>query len=505
MEKLTAQLIHGFAGACLSKRYDNAVNTPKCHLEWWETCCSTDELVAIAAPRRHGKSTAVTHAYGLASVLFRERRFVLLVSDTETQAVNFLNDIKEELRNNDDIIELFQVKGFIKDTETDIIVEMQDGHQFRIMTRGAEQRVRGLKWNQMRPDLIICDDLEGDEQVLNKERREKFRKWFNAALLPCRAKHGIVRVVGTVLHLDSLLNRILPEDSNRYTVKEPLKSYDSRKRGYVWKSIRYRAHSEDWTQLLWPEMYDKSFFEHLKEDLTNQGIPEVYAQEYLNYPIDESTAFFKRDDFKEIPGYQLDRIKDGSRNLIYYAACDFAVSTAARSDYTVIAICGVDDRGTMNIIDVRRGRWDSLQIIDEIFAVHRMYTPELFAVERGAIEKALGPILRSEMVRRNSYINLHPLTPTTDKQMRARGIQARLRAGGIQFDKTQSWYSDLEDEMVRFPKARHDDQVDALSWLGLVADEVRHANTKEEDAEEEYNLSLYESALDEGRSHITGY
>ena len=159
---LSAELINGFSASLLAKRFDNVQRTPDFHLELWELCCSSNPYVAIAAPRAHAKSTAVTHAYTLASVLFRDRRFVVLVSDTETQASNFLNDIKEELRNNDDLIELFQIKGFKKDTETDIIVECMDGHTFRIIVRGAEQRVRGLKWMQMRPDLIICHERDTD-------------------------------------------------------------------------------------------------------------------------------------------------------------------------------------------------------------------------------------------------------------------------------------------------------------------------------------------------------
>lgn len=498
---LSADLIHGFAASMLAKRYDNATRTPAFHLELWNLFCDSHPLVAMAAPRGHGKSTAVTHVCTLAAVLFRERRFVVIVSDTETQASNFLNDIKEELRNNDDLIELFQIKSFKKDTETDIIVECADGHSFRIMVRGAEQRVRGLKWMQMRPDLIICDDLEGDEQVQNKERREKFRKWFNGALLPCRSKHGIVRIVGTVLHLDSLLNRLLPEDSHPSSVVEPLKTWS--KARTAWKSVRYRAHTEDFKHLLWPEMYNAEFFRLKKEDMTSQGIPEVYAQEYLNYPIDESTAYFKRDDFTEIAPKDLDDIKYQQKNVNYYAAVDFAVSTQERSDFTVIAIAAMDDRGIMNVVDIRRGRWDSLETINEIFAVHRKYNPDLFVVERGAIEKAIGPILRAEMVARNQYLRLHPMTPTKDKLTRARSIQARLRSGGIKFDKTASWYGELEDEMVRFPKARHDDQVDAVSWLGLTVDEMHHALSKAEIEEEEYQYEV--RSTDQGRSLTCGY
>jgi len=498
---ITSELIHGFAASLLAKRYDNATRTPKFHLELWDAFCDKHPLVAIAAPRAHGKSTAVTHACTLASVLFRDRRFVVLVSDTESQASNFLNDIKEELRNNEDLIELFQVKGFKKDTETDIIVELADGYTFRIVVRGAEQRIRGLKWMQMRPDLIVCDDLESDEQVQNKERREKFRKWFNGALLPCRSKHGIVRIVGTVLHLDSLLNRLLPEDSNKSSVVEPLRTWS--KSRAAWKAIRYRAHNEDFSQLLWPDMYDAEFFRSKKEDMTNQGIPEVYAQEYLNYPIDESTAYFRRDDFNEIPLKELDAIKHKEKNVNYYATVDFAVSTAERSDYTVIAIAAMDERGILNLVDIRRGRWDSLETINEMFAVHKKYDPELFGVERGAIEKAIGPILRAEMVSRGQYLRLHPMTPTKDKQTRARSIQARLRSGGIKFDKTAHWYGEFEDEMVRFPKARHDDQVDAVSWLGLMIDDMHNALSQEEEEEAEYQEDSQH--MQAGRSACTGY
>lgn len=500
-------MVEGFAGSLLSKRYDGATPTPECHKEWWGLCCSNSSQVAIAAPRRHGKSTAVTHAYALAAVLFRTRKFVVIVSDTETQASLFLNDIKEELSNNEDLIELFGVKRLKKDTETDVIVEFNDGYTARFMVRGAEQRVRGLKWPQasvtLRPDLIICDDLEGDEQVQNKDRREKFRRWFFGALIPCKSKTGVIRVVGTVLHLDSLLNRLLPEDSAKTSVIESLRTYSVAPRA-PWKSVRYRAHDEDFSHILWPSMWTREALEDVRQEFVDQGMPEVYSQEYLNYPIDEATSYFKRDDFNEIPKFELDAIKYKEKALIYYAAVDFAISQSERSDYTVIAIAGMDDRGLMYIVDIRKGRWDALEIVDEMFSVQKKYDPHLFITEKGAIEKAIGAILRSEMSRRGTYLNLYPMTPTKDKQARARSFQARLRGGGVKFDKGASWYPDYEDELVRFPKSRHDDQVDASSWLGLVIDQVHSASTLEEMAEEDYR-SMMKDNLEEGRSHVTGY
>ena len=115
----------------------------------------------------HAKSTALTYSYTLACVLFRERSYVLIVSDTVSQASQFLSDIKTTLAENEQIRSLFKIKEFIKDTEDNIICTTEDGHMFRIQAKGAEQNLRGLKWNNKRPDLIVCDDLENDEIVMN--------------------------------------------------------------------------------------------------------------------------------------------------------------------------------------------------------------------------------------------------------------------------------------------------------------------------------------------------
>jgi hypothetical protein len=88
---------------------------------------------------------------------------------------------------------------------------MQDGHRFSIMAKGAEQQLRGAKWAAKRPDLIVCDDIEEDECVINKERREKFRKWFFGALLPLRSDTMDSTCGGTILHMDSILERLMPE------------------------------------------------------------------------------------------------------------------------------------------------------------------------------------------------------------------------------------------------------------------------------------------------------
>lgn len=92
---LNAQLLEGFVNGLLRKNFDGASETPDAHREWWELCCSPERYVAIAAPRGHAKSTAITHSYTLASVLFRSSSYVIIVSATSSTSIQFLGDIKK--------------------------------------------------------------------------------------------------------------------------------------------------------------------------------------------------------------------------------------------------------------------------------------------------------------------------------------------------------------------------------------------------------------------------
>ena len=118
---ITAETLEGFVSSVLVSRFDDAAGVPDFHRELWGYACSKDKYVAVAAPRGHAKSTAGTLAYCLASVLFRESKFVVIVSDTETQAAMFLGNIAQELRDNPTILGLFDLKtddkgvAFIKD------------------------------------------------------------------------------------------------------------------------------------------------------------------------------------------------------------------------------------------------------------------------------------------------------------------------------------------------------------------------------------------------------
>lgn len=498
---LTAQAIQGFSESVLGARYDDPKPTPKHHIEIWEACCSDHPQVAIAAPRGSAKSTSITFAYVLACVLFREHQHVLILSSNEELASAFLNDIRLELQENETLIELFGVKRFIKERETEIIVELNGNYRFRIIVKGAEQRMRGMKWERKRPSLVVPDDIEDEELTASDLRREKFRRWFYGAVKPILRDGGKIRMSGTVMHLDSLLMRFMPPNKDPDTVHTPLKTYSTADR--AWKSILYRAHSPDFKHVLWPEMYPESRLREIRRDFAEQGMLDVYGQEYLNDPIDETTSYFRKDDFLPMTELDFETAK------MYYAAGDLAITQNKKSAFTALIIGGLDSQGTLHVVDMRRGRWDSLEIADEMFSIQERWELDAFRLESENIAKSIGPFIYNRMGRvvdgkLQPYINLDASPPTKDKLARAQTIRAMMRAGRVKFNKESDWYADFEEELLHFPKWPYSDQVDSFAWLGLMLMEMSEAPTREEIEDEEWEYD-HQQELELGASLVTGY
>lgn len=503
---LNKDVVKGIVGSLLSTSFDEATESPSFHEECWELCCSSSPKVAIAAPRAHAKTSGITLGYGMSALLFRDRKFMLLVSDTEAQASLFLGAFKQQLQDNQELRDLFDVDVFIKDTETDCIVSFKDGAKFRIIAKGAEQKLRGLIWEGLRPDIILCDDMENDELVMNKDRREKMRRWFYSALLPCMSRSGVIRVVGTILHMDSLLERLMPENQlignqRKFLKFTDLKTWTDKRT--PWRSIRYKAHNKDYNEFLWPQRYDKEYFKLKYADYLLQGIPDAYSQEYLNTPLDDSTAYFKRNDF------QGRTEADKSKKLNNYIAVDLAISEAEKSDYSAFVVAGMDENRVLHVHHVIRERLDAREIVDTLFQLQKHFNPVAIGIEDMQVTKSIGPFLNEDMLRRQVFLNVINLKHGgKDKIARARSIQARMRSGAVKFEKDAEWFQDFQDECVQFPRGKHDDQVDAFAYLGLMLVQLVEAPTEAELIEEDYIEEREEFDRISGRggrSSITGY
>jgi predicted phage terminase large subunit-like protein len=495
---LTAELIEGLVNGLLKKNFDSPAAIPECHREWWRMCCSSRKFVAIAAPRGHAKSTAITHSYVVASILFRERSFILVVSDTESQAVFFVEDIKKEFLDNEDLIRLFGVKGLVKDSQSDVIIEFEDGHQCRIMAKGSGQSLRGCKWDHRRPDLVVGDDLENDEIVMNKERREKFRHWFTGALIPILSKNGAIRLVGTILHADAQLERLMPKIGDKGVIPGRLHyKSDPRK---IWLSAKYQAHDAAMTEALWPEFKSIEWLKRERETFKEQGMLDVWSQEMLNIPLDESTAPFQRRDFIPMDD------QDYERRKLYYIGTDFAPGAKQRGDYSVFVVGGVDENSTLHIVHVVKERMDVKEAEDVLFELVEKYQPEMVFFEGGMLWNAIEVGIKDRMIKTGAWFSYEALSSTQDKVARSSAIRSRMRAGGVRFNKRASWYDDYEAELLGFPRLAHDDQVDGTTILGRGLLRFREAPTDRELSEEAYEDEKIQGGFyEQGREELTGY
>jgi predicted phage terminase large subunit-like protein len=504
---LNKEVMEGFVGSCLVPYFDNPAPFKEFHRDLWEICTDRKEqFVAVCAPRRHSKSTTVTISYTLAACLFRQSKFVIIVSDTISQSVLFLGQIKQILEDSKQIQSLFGLivddKGLVyeKCTEDDIIIRFNDGRKFRIMAKGAEQKLRGLLFEGQRPDLIICDDILNEELVANKDRRDKLRRWFYGSLVPCRSRDGRLILIGTPMNLDDILESLMPSERAKNTIVEDLKVWSTKKTG-MWRTIKYRAHNADFSKILWPEMHSPQSLRELRTELTDQGIPEVYSCEMLCNPVDDSIRYFRKTDFLAMTE------EDKKQDLTYYITADLAISEKDRADYTAIVVGGMDYKGQLHIVHVIRERIAGDEIVKTLIALQRTYQPIAVGIEDTQISKAIGPYLNRAMMEAGVYLNIKMLKPhRQDKIQRARSIQARMRAQGVKFDKDADWWDMFFDECLSFPRAKHDDCVDALAYQGILIDYMSEGLTTEELDEEEYE-EAYERAgfNDVGREATTGY
>ena len=486
--RLTADLIEAFGGTFISPKYDQLCPTPQFHRDAWELYASEEPAVCVVAPRDHAKSSALSMVYILAAVLFRDSDYVILVGSTEDGAAEQLGNITEELMENDDLIREFGVKKFHRTATTDIIVEMADGHRFRVLARGAEQRIRGRLWKGKRPNLLVCDDMEDDEQVENAERRRKFRIWFFRAAKQALSKTGKIRVHGTILHDDSLLSRL--------------------RKNRTWRHLFYAAHTsfDDFSNILWPDRWSEAQLRARRQEFIEDGDSAGYSQEFLNNPLDHSDAFLKKDDFHAM------KEEDYETDKVVCAAADFAVSRADKANRTAFVIGGKDVNNILHHIDVRKGRWDPTEWIDEMFEIQAIHNPTVFWVEDGVIWKSVKSMIYREMQVRDLRINFEAILPVKDKGTRGRSYQRRMRSGQCRFDKKAEWYADFEQENLRFSgsaQATLDDQFDAAALLSRGFDDLTHVEPEDFYTEDEWELERgfwsRPRVMSDGRSQVTGY
>jgi predicted phage terminase large subunit-like protein len=296
-------------------------------------------------------------------------------------------------------------------------------------------------------NLLILDDLvKNAEEAASEAHREHAWDWWRSTARTRLEPGGRVIAIGTRWHEDDIIGRILRE---------------AQAEGEPWRILNLPALAEDLDPLgrmpgeaLWPARYDAAALDRIRREVGAY----YWAAMYQGRPAPLEGGLFKRAWFR----YQ-DPPADG---LLRFAAVDLAASTKQTADYTVVLVLGLRSDGTMFVLDVIRRRLEGPEIISTLKATCRKHGLVFVGVEKAGFQLALIQIARAE------GIPVRELEADKDKVARALAATPFVEAGRVIFPKAAPWLGELEQELLGFPNATHDDQVDALAYAVRLASQM---------------------------------
>ncbi|MCC7407448.1 MAG: phage terminase large subunit [Phycisphaeraceae bacterium] len=458
--------------------------------------------LAIAAPRGHAKTTVVSFAYVLWSMLTGREPFVLLISATSEQAGQLLMNVRRELTDNERLLQdypeiclpLRQGRGPVIAKAHHLV--LPNDTCLRVL--GSGQGLRGMKHRQNRPSLIICDDLEDLEQAQSEELRQKLLHWLTSTLLKAGQPQTNIIVAGTVLHHDSLLAQMTHTRPRRdqlggwrSRVYQAVESFSIRPELWQqWEQIRIgeqehegqsgpaaseaffqanQAAMLEGTRVLWPELEDYAKLMAMRVD---EGYT-VFQTEKQNQPLDPSCCVFRRELFRYWDDPTPDRgaqpyyadvaelISALDYHARFYGACDPSLGKRnLQGDYgAIITLVKHKETNVLYVIDADIAKRSPDELIERIIQQRRIYDFDRFAIETNHFQELLADQLKRRAEAAGFYLHLEKITARANKRARIEGLEPLIAQGMIRFSRRHTL---LLDQLFQFPLAKHDDGPDAL-------------------------------------------
>ena len=310
--------------------------------------------------------------------------------------------------------------------------------------------------------LVIDDPVKNREDAESQNNRDSTWDWYTSTAYTRLAPGGGILIIMTRWHDDDLAGRLLKNTTEG---------------GDEWEVVKYPAIAEEDEEFrkqgeaLHPERYDVTALDRIQRAVG----PRDWSALYQQNPVADDGDYFTREmiQYYERDDVDLDRLR-------YYCAWDLAIGKRDRNDYSVGMVVGVDEFDNLFIVDVCRGRFDGFELVERILDMYELWRPSIVGIEKGHIEMALGPFLEKRTrERRLSEAYFKDLkVGRRDKEARARAIQGRMQQGMVFLPRNETFTGPLVAELLRFPNGVHDDQVDALAWIGLMMAEFNSFNER---------------------------
>jgi len=418
------------------------------HLESSDT-----ENLYVVAFRGSGKSTMVTTAYPIWAILGKQqKKFCLIFCQTRTQAKQHMMNIRSELEGNDLLkrdLGPFQEQS----DEWGSYSLVFNKSNARITVASTEQSIRGIRHNEHRPDLIICDDVEDVQSTKTREGRDKTYQWLYGEVIPAGDRKTRLIAVGNLLHEDSLLMRIKDDIANKRS-KGVFKQYPLLDKDDV---------------CLWPGKYPD--MKDIEDEKMKVASEISWQREYLLriIPSDDQVIYPEWIQYyDELPG---------TKHKAYrgtYAGVDLAISSKDSADFTAIVSAHVYGRREKmkiyilpNPIVKKINFPDQVELMKNFKNTQMPRSQDTLFVESVAYQEALPQMLELHGIKAES------VKPKGDKRTRLSLTSTSIKSGVIKFPRQGC--EELIEQLVGFGVEKHDDIADAFSLL-INSTLDKHAN-----------------------------
>lgn len=449
------------------------------HREWcrWTSSSKTGKHQITLLPRDHGKSRYI--AFKAAWYIVRKPDIrILYISSTSGLAEKQLKFIKDILTSTivrrywPDLINLEEGKRE-KWTNSEIAVD----HPLRktegvrdptVFTGGLTTSLTGFHC-----DVAILDDIVVQENAYTEEGREKVRTQYSL-LSSIEGGEAEEWVVGTRYHpkdlysdMQNMLEDIYDDEGE---VIDQLPVYEIFER-------KVEDSGSGNGQFLWPKQQrsDGKWFGFDAKILATKRAKYLdrtqFRAQYYNDPNDPGELRIGRDKFQYYDQKHIKNI-DGTwfykeRKMNVFASVDFAYSTKKRSDFTAIAVIGVDRENMVYVLEIDRFKTDRISdYFQHILHLYSKWGFRKLGAEVTAAQKAIVRELKESYIRPNGlYLSIEELAPTRTQGSKEERMAAILEP---RYDNMAVWHylgghcQTLEDELISHHPA-HDDCMDALA------------------------------------------
>lgn len=321
--------------------------------------------------------------------------------------------------------------------------------------------------------MVIDDPVKNAEEAHSERTRAAHDDWWRStARTRLQPGAGVVLVM-TRWHEDDLAGRLLAnqleggdewEVLNLPAIAEPQLTDDEATVDLIGRQAG---------DVLWPEMFDRDFMDQTRRAMGEYWFSAMYQQR----PAPAEGLLFKRENFRYYRKTQalndngdplVEIIRDNGVELFdpgygrKFQTCDVAASEDQQSDYTVISTWLVTPTADLLLWDRDRVQFDAADLKPVFKRAFYRHRPSLMKIERlGA-----GLQIIQELVREG--LPIMRLEPDKDKLTRALPAVARYEEHRVFHPLNEAWVTEeWEPELLSFPNAKHDDQVDTVAYAAL--------------------------------------